>query len=135
MTAAARQLEDALARLERLERKLDALLARGRAPAGGGAALVTKRAAARILGCDRGTTLEQLIRSGRLPTVTAPSGKGLRIPRAELERVLREGPVQVVTPATRDARSGKATRAKDRTASAAALTAEIRAIPVPQIEE
>jgi excisionase family DNA binding protein len=62
----------------------------GRAPRGGAAKeLLSKRAAAKLLGVDRGTTLEQMIADGRLRTVDV--GGRPRVPRAELERVLAAG--------------------------------------------
>jgi excisionase family DNA binding protein len=62
----------------------------GRGPRAGVAKeLLSKRAAAKFLGVDRGTTLEQLIRDGRLRTVDV--GGRPRIPRTELDRVLADG--------------------------------------------
>ncbi|WP_375757421.1 helix-turn-helix domain-containing protein [Corallococcus exercitus] len=54
-----------------------------------GAELLSKKEAARRLGVDRATTLEQLIASGHIKTV--PFNGRLRIPLAEVERVLNEG--------------------------------------------
>jgi excisionase family DNA binding protein len=51
--------------------------------------LLSKRAVAKLLGVDRATTLETLIRAGRIRTVEV--GGRPRIPRAELERVLVAG--------------------------------------------
>ncbi len=67
-----------LAALERLERKVDAL---GRSPP----KLLSRRAAARLLGVDRGSTLETLIREGKLRLVAG------RIPLSEIERLLADG--------------------------------------------
>jgi len=67
-----------LAVLTRLERKLDAL-------ARPTPNLLSRRAAARMLGVDRGTTLAGLIRCGRLRLVMG------RIPASEIERLLEEG--------------------------------------------
>ncbi len=130
MSAPARQLEDRLARIEQM---LAELLARERPRDERG--LYTKRAAARILGCDRATTLEQLIRSGRLRAVPGPSGKGLRIPREELERARRAGiGPAIASPEVPAPRSRKA-RASARGAAAADVAARIRAIPVPRSDE
>jgi excisionase family DNA binding protein len=54
-----------------------------------GAELLSKKEAARRLGVDRATTLEQLIASGHIKTV--PFNGRVRIPLAEVERVLNEG--------------------------------------------
>lgn len=51
--------------------------------------LLSKRAAAKLLGVDRGTTLEELLRAGILKTVDI--GGRPRILRSELARVLAEG--------------------------------------------
>ncbi|ABC81608.1 hypothetical protein Adeh_1836 [Anaeromyxobacter dehalogenans 2CP-C] len=50
---------------------------------------LSKRAAAKKLGIDRGRTLSLLIRTGRLRTV--PWGNAVRIPLAEVERLAAEG--------------------------------------------
>jgi len=76
VNAGAVTLEDLSAAVERLERKIDALGRRR------DRRLLSKRAAARLLGVDRGTTLERLIREG---TLRAENG---RIPLADLERIL-----------------------------------------------
>ncbi len=67
-----------LAAIERVERKLDALSR----PV---PKLLSRRAAAKLLGVDRGSTLEGLIREGRLRLVRG------RIPLGEIERLLQEG--------------------------------------------
>jgi hypothetical protein len=67
-----------LGALERIERKLDVALR----PT---PALLSKRAAAKMLGIDRGTTLETLLRDGHLRLVMG------KIPLANLERLLAEG--------------------------------------------
>lgn len=54
-----------------------------------GSELLSKKAAARRLGVDRATTLEGLIASGHIKTV--PFKNGVRIPVAEVERILNEG--------------------------------------------
>jgi excisionase family DNA binding protein len=54
-----------------------------------GAKLLAKKEAARRLGVDRATTLERLIASGYIKTV--PFNGRVRIPLAEVERVLNEG--------------------------------------------
>jgi hypothetical protein len=82
----ARTVEELSATLERVERKLDALLSRERRSQ---AAAVGKREAARLLGVDRSTTLEALIRDGVVKTVTV-AGR-LRITRDEIARVLSVG--------------------------------------------
>lgn len=51
--------------------------------------LLSKREAAKRLGVDRGTTLEVLIATKQLKTVR--TGKRVRIPAAEVERLVREG--------------------------------------------
>ncbi len=72
-------IEDLAAAMERLERKLDALSRRR------DCRLLSKRAAARLLGIDRGTTLERLIRDGHLRLVMG------RVPDTEIERLLANG--------------------------------------------
>jgi len=71
-----RHLGEILAALRRIEAKLDELL--GRRPK----RLLSKRAAARLLGIDRGTTLEELIREGHLRMVLG------KIPDTEIDRLL-----------------------------------------------
>ncbi|WP_242394820.1 helix-turn-helix domain-containing protein [Anaeromyxobacter oryzisoli] len=95
--------------------QLEALIERaveravGRAPRTGAAKeLLSKRAAARMLGVDRGTTLEELVRDGRLRTVDV--GGRPRIPRSELERVLAAGVPQAEAKTRRASRTRKATR-------------------------
>ncbi len=78
MGATAVSLDDLLARIDRLERKLDAALKPRRE-------LLSKRAAAKLLGVDRGSTLERLIRDGRVRLVAG------KIPANELDRLLTEG--------------------------------------------
>ena len=78
MSAPAASLEDLLARIDRLERKLDAALKPRRE-------LLSKRAAAKLLGIDRGSTLERLIRDGRVRLVAG------KIPANELDRLLTNG--------------------------------------------
>jgi hypothetical protein len=72
------KLEELLATMQRLERKVDAVL---RPPP----QLLSKRAAAKMLGIDRGSTLEGLIRQGHLRLVMG------KIPQIEIERVLSNG--------------------------------------------
>ena len=50
---------------------------------------LSKRAAARLLGIDRGRRLNQLIRAGALRVI--PWGRTVRIPLAEVERLAAEG--------------------------------------------
>jgi hypothetical protein len=50
---------------------------------------LSKREAARLLGIDRGATLDHLIRTGRVHLV--PWGRGHRIPLEDVQRVAREG--------------------------------------------
>lgn len=122
-----RQIEELLATVRRLEAKVDALSRPAAA-----SRLLSKRQAAALLHCDRGTTLEDLIRSGGLRVVSAPSGKGIRIPSAEIDRVLRDGllaPVRSAAPAL-----PLPARAR-RGASAAEVAQAIRAIPVPRLED
>jgi hypothetical protein len=98
-------MEDLLHRLERLERKLDAALQPRRE-------LLSKRAAAKMLGIDRGTTLEGLIRAGHLHLVLG------RIPANEIDRLLTEGVPE------------KKPRAKRQHAAAPAPAADIRKIDI-----
>ncbi len=79
MSAPAHQLEDLLAAVARLEAKLDALTRRRERR------LLSKRAAARLLGIDRGTTLERLVRDGHLRLVMG------KVPDTEIERLLADG--------------------------------------------
>lgn len=51
--------------------------------------LLSKKAAASLLGVDRATTLEEWISTGRIKVVDL-DGR-VRIPRAEVERVINEG--------------------------------------------
>ena len=82
--------------LRRLEAKVDRL-ARHREPR----MLLSKRTAAQLLGVDRGTTFESLIRNGHLHLITV--GGQARIARVELERLLEEG-VPATAPAAPRAR-------------------------------
>jgi excisionase family DNA binding protein len=84
-------VEELAAMMERLERKLDTLLERERPRRRNqDAELLSKREAARRLGVDRCTTLEALVAHGHVATV--PAGReGVRIPRSEVERLVREG--------------------------------------------
>lgn len=68
-------IEERLARIERM--LTDALRPAPR--------LLSKRAAAKLLGIDRGTTLETLIRDGYLRLVMG------KIPAGDLERLLANG--------------------------------------------
>ncbi|MDY7225778.1 helix-turn-helix domain-containing protein [Hyalangium rubrum] len=54
-----------------------------------GAELLSKKAAAHLLGVDRATTLEKFIATGQIKTVEI-DGR-VRIPREEVERVINEG--------------------------------------------
>jgi excisionase family DNA binding protein len=58
--------------------------------------LLSEKEAARRLGVDRATTLEGLIASGDIKTV--PFNGRVRIPLAEVERILSEGIPMVDTP-------------------------------------
>lgn len=118
--------------VERLERKLDAALAHERGAARGSGELLSKREAARRLRIDRGTTLEELLRSGRLRAVPALSGKGVRIPSAEVERLQREGLQPGATPAMSAPRKP---RRSQRPATGPELERSIRSIPIPGAEE
>jgi hypothetical protein len=84
MATTAHELGELLARMERLERKLDAALAPRSMPE-----LVSKRRAARLLGVNRDETLEELIRSGRLIPVYVRNRA--RIPLAQIRRLLEQG--------------------------------------------
>lgn len=61
----------------------------GRQPRKAGSGLLSKKAAARLLGVDRATTLEEWISTGRIKVVDL-DGR-VRIPRVEVERVISEG--------------------------------------------
>jgi hypothetical protein len=78
VSAPAATIDELLAVVQRLERKLDAALK----PA---PKLLSRRAAAKMLGIDRGTTLATLMRDGHLRLVMG------KIPQADLERLLAEG--------------------------------------------
>jgi excisionase family DNA binding protein len=75
-------LQTVLAELRAMREQLD----RAVAPP---PALLSKAAAAEMLGVSRNATMTELIRSGRLRTVTV--GARVRIPLAEVERLTREG--------------------------------------------
>jgi excisionase family DNA binding protein len=60
-----------------------------RQPRKSGSGLLSKKAAARLLGVDRATTLEDWLSTGRIKAVNL-DGR-VRIPRAEVERVINEG--------------------------------------------
>lgn len=109
-------LEALLAAIERLERKVDALAARRAAPA----QAVGKREAARLLGVDRSTTLEQLLRDGRL-RATRYGGR-VRIARSEIQRFLEE------PPAPRQARASTKRRRAPTAREAADDAAQLRAL-------
>src|SRR5512140_94065 len=68
----------------------------------------SKRQASALLRCDRGTTLEELIRSRQIPVVPSPTGRGIRIPSSEVERILRDG----IAPAAPEAPPPRAARAR-----------------------
>lgn len=128
MATPARQLED---RLDRIERMLEELL---RAPGRAAGGLLSKREAARRLRIDRtpGATLDQLLRSGRLRSVPALNGRGVRIPVDEVERLLREG----LTPAVAPAPPARRPPGRARRGAGASETAEaIRSIPIPKFDE
>jgi excisionase family DNA binding protein len=55
----------------------------------GSSGLLSKKEAARLLGVDRATTLEDWLSTGRIKVVDL-DGR-IRIPRAEVERVINEG--------------------------------------------
>jgi hypothetical protein len=88
-------LDDLLAAVLRIERKVDALSHRRGGPP---AELLSMRAAAKLLGVDRGVTLPALLKTQRVRTVMV-AGRP-RVPRAALERVLLEG-APTSTPAPR----------------------------------
>jgi hypothetical protein len=73
--------------------------------------LLSRRAAARMLGVDRGSTLAGLIRSGHLRLVMG------RIPASEIERLVRDG----LPPVRHRVRRG---------ATVAGQGGEIRQVPV-----
>jgi hypothetical protein len=130
MATPARTVEELAKQLDRVERLLlDLVRERGGARAANAPPL-SKRAAARRLGIDRGTTLEDLIRERKLQTVPALNGKGVRIPAYEVERLLREGLPPAGAPPPSGARRPPA-RAK-MSASGAEIERAIRAVPVPR---
>jgi hypothetical protein len=133
MATPARTVEELAKQLDRVERLLlDLVRERGGARAANAPPL-SKRAAARRLGIDRGTTLEDLIREQKLQTVPALNGKGVRIPAHEVERLLREGLPSAGAPPPSGARRPPA-RAK-RSASGAELEQAIRSIPIPRPDD
>ena len=67
--------------------------------------LLSKKEAARRLGVDRATTLEGLIASGNIKTV--PFNGRVRIPLAEVERILSEGTPLVGRPRPNTRRSAQ----------------------------
>jgi len=91
-----------LARLERIENLLTAT-ARPQAEA------VSLRQAARLLGIARGSTLQELIASGAVRTITI--GRHVRIARKELHRVLEQG-APLDAPARRSPRRPAAARSE-----------------------
>ncbi len=109
MNTPAATLEDLLAAVRRLEAKVDEI-ARARPKR-----LLSRRAAARLLGIDRGTTLEALVRDGHLRLVAG------KIPDTEVDRLLAEGLPQ---PKPRDRRTSPAPR------SPAAEAAAVRAMRI-----
>jgi hypothetical protein len=134
---AARQPEDRLDRVERLLLELRAELrqvARGRAAAGGDVSdLLTKAAVRRLIHCDK-ATLEAMLRSRRLRGVPAPSGKGTRIPRSELERYQSAGAPSAAE-ALAPVKARRAARARPRGPAAVEAAAAIRGIPVPSADK
>lgn len=100
MADAAHTVDELVEMMARLERKLDAAL---RAPP----KLLSKRAAAKMLGVDRGTTLERWIHSGALRVVEG------RIPLPDVERLVADGPP---APPTRRRSSPKPARSDDASA-------------------
>jgi hypothetical protein len=133
MATPARTVEELAKQLDRVERLLlDLVRERGGARAANAPPL-SKRAAARRLGIDRGTTLEDLIRERKLQTVPALNGKGVRIPAHEVERLRREGLPSAATPAPSATRRPPA-RAK-KSARGAELEQAIRSIPIPRPDD
>ena len=65
--------------------------------------LLSRADAARVLGVDKRTTLRRLIAEGHLPAVPGP--RGIRIPRSEVERLVRDGIPPPGAPQTRPKRS------------------------------
>jgi hypothetical protein len=112
-------LEVLLARIDRLEQKLDAALK----PT---PAFLSKRAAAKLLGVDRGMKLQQILQAGRVRLV--PVGGQLLIPRAEVERVISSGLAETTRAAAPKKPSARATRR----ATPAEIAKAIRAIPIPE---
>jgi len=101
----------------------EAQRARPRRPIDLSKQLLSKAEAARCLGVDRKKTLRYLIADGLLKTVPAP--RGPRIPRAEVERLLREG---IPEPGTKARRTRQSKRS--RPSPAGDVGAAIRGIRV-----
>lgn len=81
-------MEQVLAALARIEARLDQQ-ARTRPRRSEPCRLLSLRAAAKMLGVDRGTTLRELIDAGHVHTVVV-HGK-TKVPASEVERIEREG--------------------------------------------
>jgi excisionase family DNA binding protein len=133
MATPARTVEELAEQLDRVERLLLDLVRERGASRAANAPPLSKREAARRLGIDRGTTLEDLIRERKLQTVPALNGKGVRIPAHEVERLRREGLPPAGPQATSATRRPPA-RAK-KSASGAELEQAIRSIPVPRLDD
>jgi excisionase family DNA binding protein len=82
---------------------------------------LTFREAARLLRVDRGATLHELIRTGRLRPV--PWGRGQRIPLEQVQELARTG-------FTVNGRPSRAVSRARRGGSAAEMAARVRALEV-----
>jgi excisionase family DNA binding protein len=124
---------EVLRQLARVERLLQELLDRDHAAERRAEPkLLSKREAARRLRVDRGSTLEDLVRAGRLRTVPALSGNGVRIPSQDVERLLGEGLQPNMAPPARRRRD----RARGSSVeSGSEIARRIRAIPIPRQDE
>jgi excisionase family DNA binding protein len=139
MATPARTVEELAEQLDRVERLLLDLVRERGASRAANAPPLSKREAARRLGIDRGTTLEDLIREQKLQTVPALNGKGVRIPAHEVERLLREGlpGVAASTPAVAGSTPARRspTRGRQKPAGAAETARAIRSIPIPRPDD
>jgi len=96
---------------------------RQRRPVDADKLLLTQTEAARLLGCDRRTTLARLIADRVLQTV--PGARGPRVRRADVLRLVQEGVV-----ATSGSRRRRSCRSKRTLPPPDVLAAEIAAIKI-----
>ncbi len=91
--------------LEDIAAKIDALVDRKVSPA-----LLSKRAAAKLLGVDRGTTLESMIADGQIATVKI--GSRQKIPLVEVENFISRHTERTEPPKARAQSRQKTTEAQ-----------------------